>query len=65
MNKIILGGIVTIVAGAILTATIWNFSAVAEMPEKYVTIEDNREEHKSINDKLDYLIRVLIEGRSR
>jgi nucleoside recognition membrane protein YjiH len=63
MNKIIIGGIVTIVVGLTLTATIWNFTAVAEMPEKYVTIEDNKEEHKSINDKLDYLIKVLIKGR--
>ena len=63
MNKIILGAIVTVIAGAILTATVWNFNAVAQMPEKYVTKEDNSEEHKQINNKLDYLIRVLIERR--
>jgi hypothetical protein len=63
MNKIIVGIIVTVAAGVILTATVWNFNAVAEMPEKYVTKEDNSEEHGQINNKLDYLIRVLVERR--
>ena len=53
-----------IIVGALATLALamigWNFSAVAEMPEKYVLKQDNTREHQEINDKLDMLIEHLI-----
>jgi hypothetical protein len=64
MNKIIIGGLVMVAATMIVAATAWNFSAVAEMPEKYVTKEDNTREHTKIENKLDRILDHLI-GRDR
>ena len=70
MSKIIIGGIVTVAAGLILIATGWNFAAVAEMPEKYVSKEDQRmfiqrndKEHKEIKDKLDKIIDYIVKEK--
>ena len=60
VHKIIVGGIVTIIVGVILAATTWNFAAVAEMPEKYVTREENTREHVKIEHKLDKIYDHLI-----
>ena len=68
--RIIIGAIVTVVVGILLTATGWNFKAVAEMPEKYVLkedqrifIENNDKEHQRILDKLDKIIEHLLEEK--
>lgn len=53
MNKIILGGIVTIIAGVIIAATGWNFAETAEMPEKYVNKEEHMKVHEKIDEKID------------
>ena len=63
MNKIILAGVVTIAAGLILAATAWNFAAVASLPTKYVTVEENLSDHERIERKLDKIIDYLI-GRN-
>jgi hypothetical protein len=67
MNKIIIGAIVTILVGLVLTATGWNFKATADMPEKYVQKEDlqifiehNDKEHDNIQKKLDKIYDLLI-----
>jgi hypothetical protein len=60
MNKIVLGGIVTVVTGLIIVATAWNFSAVAEMPEKYMNKDEAQEQHKRIEDKLDKIYDHLL-----
>lgn len=60
MNKTIINGAVIVIAGLILAATAWNFSAVASMPEKYVIKKDNSEEHKQINEKLDHITNILM-----
>ena len=60
MNKIILSGIVAVIVSCIVAATAWNFSAVAGMHEKYVTVEENQADHKRIEDKLDEIYRILI-----
>jgi len=60
MNKIIIGAIATVVAGLILLATGWNFSAVADMPDKYVTKENHQKDMNRIDKKLDILIEHLI-----
>jgi hypothetical protein len=62
MNKIIVGGIVTILVGCILAATAWNFSAVASMPRQYETKEEHQEDVDKIDKKLDIIIRHLIGG---
>ena len=60
MNKIVLGGIVTVAATMIVAATAWNFSAVAEMPEKYMPKNEAIEQHQRIDNKLDRIIDHLI-----
>lgn len=66
MNRILLNGVVIIMAGLFLAATAWNFSAVASMPEKYVRVDRNRADHERIERKLDTIIDILIgEGRDR
>ena len=60
MSKIIIGGIVTVAAGLILVATGWNFSAVADMPTKYVTKVEHNDDIDRIDKKLDIIIRHLI-----
>lgn len=60
MNKIVLGGIVTVAATMIVAATAWNFSAVAEMPEKYMNKDEAQEQHKRIEDKLDKIYDHLL-----
>ena len=64
MNRIILGGIVTVIAGLILAATAWNFSAVASMPEEYVKRAPHTEQHQRIENKLDKIYEILM-GRPR
>ena len=60
MSKIILVGVVTVVAGLILAATAWNFSAVAGMPEKYVEKAPHVEQHQRIENKLDKIYEILM-----
>ena len=60
MNKIIIGAIVTIVVGVLLTATGWNFKATAEMPKTYVLKVDHNDDMDRIDKKLDTIIRHLI-----
>ena len=67
MNKIILGGVVTLVVAGILAITGWNFKVTAEVSEKYVKkteqqifIERNDEEHQQISKKLDKIYDHLI-----
>jgi hypothetical protein len=60
MNKIVLGGIVTVAATMIVAATAWNFSAVAEMPEKYMNKDEAVEQHQRIEDKLDKIYDHLL-----
>lgn len=62
MNKIIVGGIVTVLTGLVLAATAWNFSAVASMPDKYETQEDHSRDIDKIDKKLDLIIKHLIGG---
>ena len=60
MSKIIIGGIVTVLTGLIIVATGWNFSAVAEIPDKYITKEDHQEDIQRIDKKLDIIIKHLM-----
>jgi len=60
MTKVIMGIMISVVAGCILAATAWNFSAVASMSEKYVIKEDNSREHGQINEKLDNITDILM-----
>jgi len=62
MNKIVLGGIVSVVASLIIAATAWNFSAVASMPEEYVKKTPHAEQHQRIENKLDKIIDYLLRG---
>ena len=69
MNKIIIGIVTTVAAGLILVATGWNFSAVAEIPEKYVSKEEqhifmerNDKEHQRIQETVDKIYDHLIKG---
>ena len=64
MSKIIVGIIVTVVAGSILAATAWNFSAVASVPETYETKEEHNHDIDKIDKKLDLIIRHLIGGNN-
>ena len=60
MNRMIVAGIVTMIAGLVLAATAWNFSAVASMPEIYITKQEATQQHQNINKKLDKILDVLI-----
>ena len=62
MNKIIIGGIITVVVGIVLAATGWNFKATAEMPEKFVLKIDHNDDMDRIDKKLDIIIRHLLKG---
>jgi uncharacterized protein YqhQ len=64
MNKILLGGIVSVVASLIIAATAWNFSAVASVPDKYETKEKHQSDIDKIDRKLDLIIRHLIGGKN-
>jgi hypothetical protein len=56
MNKVIVG----IVVAAFAAALTWNFAAVAEMPEKYVTKVENTDEHKEIRQDLKEIKDLII-----
>jgi hypothetical protein len=43
-----------------VAATSWNFAAVAEMPEKYVTKEENRADHTEMKEQLDEIRGLII-----
>ena len=60
MNRMMAAGIVTVIAGLVLAATAWNFSAVASMPEIYITKQEATQQHQNINRKLDKILDVLI-----
>lgn len=62
MKKIMIVGLVTVVAGLLLAATTWNFSAVASMPEEYMKKDEAVEQHQRIEDKLDKIYDHLLEG---
>ena len=64
MNKILIGGIVTVAVGLLLAATTWNFAAVAEMPEKYMPRHDAYEQHQRIDKKLDKIYDLILEKRT-
>lgn len=68
MNKTLLYGITTIIAGIVVAATLWNFSAVAEIPSKYHSKEDhqifinqNEQDHRDIKERLNNIYDILIE----
>ena len=63
MNRknILIGFGASVLGGLIIMATGWNFSATANMPNKYVSKEDNSSEHRTITDKLDYIVTLIIE----
>jgi len=68
MNKIIIGGIVTLIIACVLAATGWNFKATAEMTEKFLLKSDheifvkrNDRSLETINNKLDKIYDHLIE----
>ena len=65
MNKIIIGGIVTAVTGLILVAAGWNFSAVAEIPEKYVSKIEHNDDMDRIDEKLNIIIRHLMGDKKK
>jgi hypothetical protein len=60
MNKLILKSAVTLLVSFILGATAWNFAATASMPEKYVSKDENREDHQRIFDQLDNLKELIM-----
>jgi hypothetical protein len=69
MNKIVAGGVVTVVAGIILAATGWNFAATADIPKTYETKENVQriadaieKRQERLEDKVDKLIDHLIEN---
>ena len=70
--KIVIGGVVTVVAALIIAATGWNFKATAEMPENYVNkneqrifIERNDKEHGKIQETLDNILEHIIDINKR
>lgn len=68
-NKYLLTGIITFVIMIAVAASGWNFSKVAELPEKYATkteldraIEKQDKKMDKMDKKLDTIIEHLIGG---
>lgn len=68
MNKIIVGGIVTLLISVLLAIGGWNLKAVADMPNEYIKkkevqifMEKNEKDHCRIEDKLDKIYDHLLE----
>ena len=55
-KKILIGTVITVAVGLL----VWNFSAVASMPETYATKSDNTEEHRNIERKLDEIKNLIM-----
>lgn len=55
VNPWLLGILTTLVCGLFISATAWNFSATAAMPEKYVTKERVDRITQSLDRRLDKL----------
>ena len=59
-SKVGAGIFIAVFAGIVIAATVWNFSAVASLDERFVRKDDmktftesNEEQHLHIRDKLD------------
>jgi uncharacterized membrane protein YgaE (UPF0421/DUF939 family) len=55
MNKIVAGGVVTVMVGLFLAATGWNFAATADIPKTYETKENVQ---RIANETKDHVKRV-------
>jgi hypothetical protein len=69
-NKTLWGGAITVMIALFLGATGWLFNAVADLPEEYVKkedhkfyIEQNREDHKRIEQKIDLVLKHLLRDK--
>ena len=71
IKQLIIGILILLFAGAVMGATGWNFKQVIGIPDLYMKkieirkfIDENREDHITIEHKLDRLLELILQHRS-
>ena len=71
LKQLIIGVLILLFAGAVMGATGWNFTQVSQIPENYMKKSEilafmnvNREDHITIERKLDRLLELILQHRA-
>jgi len=71
LKQLIIGVLILLFAGVVMGATGWNFTQVSQIPENYMKkseirafMDVNREDHITIERKLDRLLELILQHRA-
>ena len=71
LKQLIIGVLILLFAGVVMGATGWNFTQVSQIPENYMKKSEirafmnvNREDHITIERKLDRLLELILQHRA-
>jgi Tfp pilus assembly protein PilO len=65
MNKIVAGGVITVVVGMFLAATGWNFAATADIPKVYETKENVQQIAKETKQRIERVADAIEKRQER